>query len=80
MQFIDLTAQQCQKLPDGRTIREAVDARIASVLDHGRFILGPEVEELEGTLAAYVGVNHCIAVASGTDAVDCPDGSGGAGR
>ena len=69
MQFIDLTAQQCQQLPDGRTIREAVDARIASVLDHGRFILGPEVEELEGTLAAYVGVNHCIAVASGTDAL-----------
>jgi len=69
MQFIDLEAQQRQQLPDGRTIREAVDARIASVLNHGRYILGPEVEELETTLAAFVGVDHCIAVASGTDAL-----------
>ena len=69
MQFIDLAAQQRQLLPDGRTIREAVDARIASVLNHGRYILGPEVEELETSLASYVGVKHCIAVASGTDAL-----------
>ena len=69
MQFIDLEAQQRQRLPDGRTIREAVDARIAAVLNHGRYILGPEVEELERTFAAYVGVEHCIAVASGTDAL-----------
>lgn len=69
MQFIDLEAQQQQRLPDGRTIREAVDARIAAVLNHGRYILGPEVEELEHTLAAYVGVDHSIAVASGTDAL-----------
>ncbi len=69
MQFIDLEAQQQQRLPDGCTIREAVDARIAAVLNHGRYILGPEVEELEQTLAAYVGVDHCIAVASGTDAL-----------
>ena len=69
MQFIDLEAQQRQRLPDGRTIREAVDARIAVVLNHGRYILGPEVQELEQTLAAYVGVEHCIAVASGTDAL-----------
>ena len=69
MQFIDLAAQQRQQLPDGRTIREAVDARIAAVLNHGRYILGPEVQELETTLAAYVGVDHCIAVASGTDAL-----------
>jgi len=69
MQFIDLAEQQRQQLPDGRTIREAVDARIAAVLNHGRYILGPEVEELETTLAAYVGVDHCIAVASGTDAL-----------
>ena len=68
MHFIDLAAQQNQQLPDGRTIRDAVDARIAEVLNHGRYILGPEVEELEHTLAAYVGVEHCIAVASGTDA------------
>ena len=69
MQFIDLEAQQRQQLPDGRTVREAVDARIAAVLNHGRYIVGPEVEELEQTLAAYVGVQHCIAVASGTDAL-----------
>ena len=69
MQFIDLAEQQCQLLPDGRTIREAVDARIASVLDHGRYILGPEVQELETILAEYVGVQHCIAVSSGTDAL-----------
>ena len=69
MQFIDLAAQQRQQLQDGRTVREAVDARIASVLNHGRYILGPEVEELETILAAYVGVDHCIAVASGTDAL-----------
>ena len=69
MQFIDLVEQQCQLLPDGRTIREAVDARSASVLDHGRYILGPEVQELETILAEYVGVQHCIAVSSGTDAL-----------
>lgn len=69
MQFINLAEQQRQQLPEGRTIREAVDARIAAVLNHGRYILGPEVEELETILAAYVGVDHCIAVASGTDAL-----------
>ena len=69
MNFIDLAAQQLQLLPDGRTIREAVDERIARVLNHGSYILGPEVEELESTLARYVGVDHCIAVASGTDAL-----------
>ena len=69
MQFIDLATQQRQQLQDGRTIREAVDSRIAAVLNHGRYIFGPEVEELESTLASYVGVEHCIAVASGTDAL-----------
>jgi UDP-2-acetamido-2-deoxy-ribo-hexuluronate aminotransferase len=69
MQFIDLKAQQQQRLPDGRSLREAVDARIAALLDHGQYILGPEVAELEQRLAAYVGVEHCIAVASGTDAL-----------
>lgn len=69
MQFIDLKAQQQQRLPDGRSLREAVDARIAALLDHGQYILGPEVAELEQQLASYVGVEHCIAVASGTDAL-----------
>jgi UDP-2-acetamido-2-deoxy-ribo-hexuluronate aminotransferase len=69
MQFIDLKAQQQQRLLDGRSLREAVDARIAALLDHGQYILGPEVAELEQRLAAYVGVDYCIAVASGTDAL-----------
>lgn len=69
MQFIDLKAQQQQRLPDGRSLREAVDGRLAALLDHGQYILGPEVAELEQRLAAYVGVEHCIAVASGTDAL-----------
>jgi len=69
MQFIDLHAQQKQSLPDGRSLRQAVDARLAALLDHGQYILGPEVAELERALAAFVGVEHCIAVASGTDAL-----------
>ena len=69
MQFIDLAAQQRQHLADGRSLREHLDGRIAAVLDHGQYILGPEVAELEARLAAYVGVDHCIAVASGTDAL-----------
>lgn len=69
MQFIDLKAQQQQLLPDGRSLRQAIDSRLAALLDHGQYILGPEVAELEQTLAAYVGVEHCIAVASGTDAL-----------
>ena len=68
MQFIDLKAQQ-QRLVDGRTMRELIDERIKAVLDHGNYILGPEVGELENRLAAYVGVEHCISVASGTDAL-----------
>jgi len=69
MQFIDLKAQQQQWLADGRSLRKVIDARIAAVLDHGQYILGPEVVELEQRLAAYVGVEHCIAMASGTDAL-----------
>lgn len=69
MQFIDLAAQQQQLLPDGRTLRQAIESRLAAVLDHGQYILGPEVAELEKILANYVGVQHCIAVASGTDAL-----------
>ncbi|MEX2480357.1 MAG: DegT/DnrJ/EryC1/StrS family aminotransferase [Gammaproteobacteria bacterium] len=62
MDFVDLK-QQYQQL------RGSIDARIAAVLQHGRFILGPEVEELEQALAEFVGVRHCIGVASGTDAL-----------
>ncbi len=62
MEFVDLKAQY-------RHIRDRVDARIAKVLDHQRFILGPEVSELEQRLAARVAAKHCIACASGTDAL-----------
>ena len=50
-------------------LQPAIDARIQAVLDHGRFILGPEVAELETALAAYAGCAHAVGVASGTDAL-----------
>ena len=62
MEFIDLKTRLAK-------MRGAIDGRIASVLDHGRYILGPEVVELEETLAEYVGVKHCVGVASGTDSL-----------
>jgi len=62
MQFIDLKAQY-------NLIKENVDKRIQKVLDHQKFIMGPEIQELEETLAEYVGVKHCIGVANGTDAL-----------
>jgi UDP-2-acetamido-2-deoxy-ribo-hexuluronate aminotransferase len=62
MQFIDLKAQQS-------SIRADLDRRIAAVLNHGQFILGPEVAEMERLLADYVGVKHCLSMASGTDAL-----------
>ena len=60
--LIDLDTQQ-------KRIRTELDRRIADVLRHGQYIMGPEVEELEARLAAYVGVKHCVSVASGTDAL-----------
>lgn len=62
MQFIDLAAQQAR-------IKDKIDAGIASVLAHGKYILGPEVQELEDKLAAYTGAKYCITVANGTDAL-----------
>lgn len=62
MEFIDLKTQQA-------LLKEEIDARIAAVLAHGRYILGPEVDEVEQQLAKYVGVKHCVTVASGTDAL-----------
>jgi UDP-2-acetamido-2-deoxy-ribo-hexuluronate aminotransferase len=61
--FIDLKTQYLRFKPD---IRDAIDR----VLEHGRFIMGPEVTELENTLAAYVGSRHAITVASGTDSLE----------
>ena len=62
MDFIDLKTQY-------RQIKASVDARIARVLEHGQYVMGPEVAELEQRLAEYVGTRHCIGVASGTDAL-----------
>ncbi len=69
MQFIDLAIQQKQILPSGRSIREEINERISKVLDHGQYILGPEVNELEEELAKYVGVKYCVTTSSGTDAL-----------
>jgi UDP-2-acetamido-2-deoxy-ribo-hexuluronate aminotransferase len=60
--FIDLRSQFKALEPD---IRRRIDA----VLEHGQYIMGPEVRELEEKLAAYVGTKHCITVASGTEAL-----------
>ncbi len=60
--FIDLAAQQDR-------LRPQIEAGIARVLAHGKYILGPEVTELEERLAAYTGAAHCISCANGTDAL-----------
>jgi UDP-2-acetamido-2-deoxy-ribo-hexuluronate aminotransferase len=62
MQFIDLAAQQDR-------IRDRLEPRIREVLSHGRYIMGPEVTELEERLADFVGVSHCISCGNGTDAL-----------
>lgn len=62
MQFIDLAAQQAR-------LREKIDARIAAVLDHGAYIMGAEVRELEKKLADFCGATHCVSCANGTDAL-----------
>lgn len=60
--FVDMAAQQA-------SIKDELDKRMADVLASGKFILGPEVKELEEKLAAYVGTKYCITCASGTDAL-----------
>lgn len=60
--FIDLKTQQQLILHD-------LELRIKAVLAHGQYIMGPEIGALEEELAAYVGVRHCISMASGTDAL-----------
>lgn len=70
IQFIDLKAQY-------RELKVSIDSRIQVVLDHGQYIMGPEVSELEGRLSAYAGTKYCISVGirhRGT--VDRFDGSG----
>lgn len=65
MQFIDLQAQQ-------KRIRGKIEENIKKVLDHGKYIMGPEIKELEEKLARYVGVKYAVGVASGTDALLMP--------
>ncbi|MBP2685161.1 MAG: DegT/DnrJ/EryC1/StrS aminotransferase [Deltaproteobacteria bacterium] len=62
VEFIDLKKQQRKIFPE-------LERRMKAVLEHGQYIMGPEVKELEGKLAWYAGVKHCVAVASGTDAL-----------
>ena len=62
MEFIDLKSQY-------QALKADIDARIQCVLDHGQYIMGPEVRELEDALAAYTGARHCITCASGTEAL-----------
>lgn len=62
MEFIDLKNQY-------QRLKAEIDAGIQRVLDHGQYILGPEVAELEDKLSAYTGAKHCITVANGTDAL-----------
>jgi dTDP-4-amino-4,6-dideoxygalactose transaminase len=63
--FIDLKSQYA-------VIKDKVEAGIRRVLDHGQYILGPEVAECEKRLAAMVGSKHCLSVSSGTDALLAP--------
>ncbi|VAX20976.1 Glutamate--UDP-2-acetamido-2-deoxy-D-ribohex-3-uluronic acid aminotransferase (PLP cofactor), partial [hydrothermal vent metagenome] len=62
IQFIDLKTQYA-------SMRNEINERIQKVLDHGQYILGPEIAELEKNLAEYVGAKHCVTCASGTDAL-----------
>lgn len=63
MQFIDLKAQYNQ-------LKVEIDSRMQRVLQHGRFIMGPEIAEIEQALASYVGASHCITVSSGTHSLE----------
>lgn len=63
--FIDLKAQQ-------KRIRQRLEARLTNVLDHGRYINGPEIEEFESALAAHIGADEVVACASGTAALIAP--------
>ena len=62
IEFIDLKAQYA-------VLRDEIAVRMQKVLDHGQYIMGPEVKELEAALTAHTGARHCITVASGTEAL-----------
>jgi len=63
MEFIDIKTQYDKYKSD-------IDHRMKKVMEHGQFIMGPEVQELEETLAEYVGVKHCLTVSSGTHSLE----------
>lgn len=60
--FVDLKTQY-------QALKPQIQKRINDVLEHGQYIMGPEVAELEGQLVSYTGAKHCITVSSGTDAL-----------
>jgi dTDP-4-amino-4,6-dideoxygalactose transaminase len=71
--FLDLKAQQLR-------IASELRRRLDAVLEHCQFVLGPEVAELETTLADFCGARHCVAVSSGTDALQIALMAEGIGR
>jgi len=62
IEFTDLKSQY-------QALKDPIARRMQAVLDHGQYIMGPEVRELEDRLCAYTGAKHCISVASGTEAL-----------
>ncbi len=73
MEFCDLKSQY-------QRLKAEIDAGIQRVLDHGQYILGPEVAELEEKLSAFTGAKYCISVANGTDALQIAQMALGIGR
>lgn len=71
--FLDLPAQQ-------KRLGPALRARVDAVLDHCRFVMGPEVAELEQRLADWCGAKECVGVSSGTDALQIVMMAEGIGR
>lgn len=63
MEFIDLKSQY-------QLLKQQIDSGISKVLEHGQFIMGPEIKELETSLSGFVGVKHCISVSSGTTSLE----------
>jgi UDP-2-acetamido-2-deoxy-ribo-hexuluronate aminotransferase len=62
LDFVDLKTQYA-------ALRDAIGVRMQRVLDHGQYILGPEVAELEAALSRFTGAKHCVTAASGTEAL-----------
>ena len=73
VQFIDLKLSK-------RRIRDKIDAAIAQVLDHGQYIMGPEVKQFEEDLKDFTGARHALTCANGTDALTLTNDGMGRGR